>query len=244
MDYLSELVSLLRQRQPALPEGLTAEQWAGALAQFAQSNSACWCADDRMDIDKLVQPALSLPGLEIPVAQLLYHLSPAETDRFWELFCGAVGRDVQAMQAERRERVLQAASAFAADMESVGVRWSAEQAAEFVANNRAQMATRLVGLLQPPLDIPKADHPYFWSHFEKVYNLLYPYTPAPKGVDLGFFETCISEADLEGCQPQDMIAKLMTPETMGKVMQLLQNPEGLQSLMGTFLPLLGSNASL
>lgn len=238
MENLLSLISLVNERCKSLPQDISPEEWAVGLQKFSNENRDCWCADDRLDCKKLAQEYLTLGSHAISIQELLYYLSPAEADKFWALFCQVVGRDLDAIRAERQVRVLHAATAFAADMGTIGIKWTPEQAAEFVANNSTQISTRLVGLLQPPIEIPKADQPYFWSHFEKIYTLLFPYTPVPKGIDLGFFESCITEAESEGCQPQDMIAKLMTPETLGKVMQLLQNPEGLQSLMGTFLPLL------
>lgn len=216
-----------------------------SILEFCNKNQNLWISDEEIDFEQLHQQDCFVEfgqDCKINLHDLFFYLSRENQIYFWKFICSMIGRDPEQLRQERLKNLKNAAFDFSSDLKNININMTPEEIVDFVKNNKTEANLRSIALLKPKLNIEKTEQQHFWNHFDNVYKYVFPYetstvSPLP-------FQECIesiSNSNIQDCSsPQEMITKLLNPEMMTMVMEMMNNPQALGGIFKSMMPLLNN----
>lgn len=232
----NEMPSLVQQFQNTTYE----DQVKGVLNFFEQNKNA-WVSDTKMELEKCIEPRLSIGNRFIDLRHYFEYLSPMEQKQFWIMLSIFVDRNPTLIHQKRQFELEQALQHFCKDLSQVDVNMTIQEALNFVESNREAIETRLMAKLNYNIQLAECDQELFWLHMEKIYNLKNPFDKIvyESNPSFSLVKNLIDKTSTITSTPDGQIdfASLFTtildPTMMQGFQQLFTSPGGIGQLLQT-----------
>lgn len=229
-------------------EGTSTQAQMLGLRNFAAVNERAWISDSQMDLRKCLNTVLTVDHVTLDISKVFDYLSKVDQAHFWVMFCILIGRESGNLAREREAKLRNALLSFCQDLTLIGISMSPEDSLNFVSKNKIAIQNRLLGQLEPQINIAECDTEAFWAHVERIFNLQNPY-------DQIIYEPCagkefvskIFSSVVDTVKSGDqldfgsMLAKLTCPESMKQIENLFKDPSQMGDVINAVASLFPKN---